>query len=131
MELRDFWYARDKSLIFRIPVGDWFRPELYANQLPNCRVLDWPEEALHSLRPGQRRLKVDAQTEIERLMNWAETYRGNLLGIVRTEYFLAKMEEPERDSFWHRLYRGTPHLPCVVVYLIIDRRELLPHNLEH
>ncbi len=130
MQLRDLWYARNKTLIFRIPTHDWSRAEQYAHRLPNCQILNWREEALRNLRPGQQRLKVDAQTEIERLMGWTETRRGNLLAIVGTEYFLAKMEEPERDSFWHRLYHGMPHLSCVVVYLVINDRELLPGNLD-
>lgn len=130
MKLHDFWYARHKSLILPIPPDDWGHAHNHAASLPNCTVLDWRQEVLQTVRPKQQRLRVSDQTEIERLSRWSEVYPRKLIAIVNTEYFLTKLNHRERDSFWRRLYRGTPHLSCIVVYVVLQIPELLPRNLD-
>jgi len=129
MNLQRFWQERNKTVILRIPQENWRQQRDYANRFPQCQVISWREEVLRQVRPGQRRLNITSQGEIDRLREWCRTYSGKLLVIIHTDYMLTKQKRTERQAFWRRLLHGMPHLECVVVSVVLDSSELLPTNL--
>ena len=129
MDLQQFWQERNKTVILRIPQKDWRQQQDYTNRFPQCQVISWRADVLRQMRPGQRRLNITSQGEIDRLREWCRIYSGKLLVIIHTDYMLTKLERTERQAFWRRLLHGMPHLECVVVYMVLDSAELLPTNL--
>jgi hypothetical protein len=128
MNLHPFWQKREKTLILRIPPGDWHRAADYTNFFEHCQLIDWRAEVLKKARPTQQRLKLVAQDELSRLQEWADRYQRKPLVVVNTEYFLTKLSHDERSAFW-RMFRRMPHLLSIVIYVVLDSPQILPTDL--
>ena len=128
MNLQPFWQQRYKTLILRIPPGDWHRAADYANFFEHPQVIDWRADVLSKVRPTQRRLKLVAQDELSRLQEWVDRYQRKLLIVINTEYFLTKLEHDEHSAFW-RMFHRMPHLLSVVIYVVLDSPQILPMDL--
>jgi hypothetical protein len=126
----EIWNRKDRTLLFLIPTSEYRHQLSYATRLPHVRVVDWREEFLNDVHPGQKFLNVRAQSELDRLKEWVKSDEGRILCVINTEYSLTRLDPNEREAFWLGFRTDFPYCKCIIVFGVLHSAELVPSNLD-
>jgi hypothetical protein len=127
--INELKYRRDNLFILIMPKAKMGNTEIktFCHQ-QGIDYLDYREEIITSILPGQTSGIIQFDFELERIRKLSNNYSGKVLLLYNFDLILSYFDYDNLKLFWKQLYSHFPNLETIFGLPITLSSELLPHN---